>query len=156
MSILRFLTVSLVFVALNVQAKVDEVKNESDIKKTGYAIVKFYAEWCGPCKMFKPEFEELATKYSDKGSFYAVNADEQSEILQKYGVNSLPTIAILLDNKLVEKVGASELAAKLEAIKSPSKAVEAPAKQPKKVKRVMPLAKTTTKAKKSCKDCNCK
>ena len=165
MRILQLLTLSMLILALNVQAKVYEVKKESDIKKTGYSVVKFYAEWCGPCKMFKSTFEELADKHANKAEFYSVNADEQSGILEKYGVKSLPTIAILLDNKLVEKVGANELAAKLEALKAPSKEVAVVTQEetpkvastktttPKMTSKV--TRKVTKKEKKSCSDCNC-
>ncbi|MDR3647291.1 MAG: thioredoxin family protein [Candidatus Babeliales bacterium] len=155
MRTLQLITLTMLAVALNLQAGVKEVTTESDINKDGYAIVKFYADWCPPCKAFKPDFEELAKKYSDKGNFYAVNVDTQTDVSSKYNIQSLPTIGILLDNKLVEKVGRGELEEKLQNLKAPTKKVEVKKEVTKRKMSVVTETKTVKKQKKSCADCDC-
>jgi len=56
------------------------------------AIIDFYAEWCGPCKMLGPALEELAGKYSGKLDVYKVDIDEQGELAAAFGITSVPTL----------------------------------------------------------------
>ncbi len=55
-------------------------------------IVDFFAEWCGPCKMMGPIFEEVGPKYEGKVKFVKLNVDEARESAMKYGVMSIPTV----------------------------------------------------------------
>lgn len=55
-------------------------------------IIDFYADWCGPCKMLTPRLEKIAKQYAGKINVYKVNTDEQTEISQAFGIQSLPTI----------------------------------------------------------------
>ncbi len=77
-------------------------KNFSEtVEKEGVtAVVDFYADWCGPCKMFAPVFEELATEVSD-AVFCKVNVDNEEELAQRFGVMSIPTVIVLKDGKQV-------------------------------------------------------
>ena len=74
-------------------------------------VKKFYAEWCGPCKVLTPLMENVKTKFSDV-NFENVDIDSQFEIAQKYFVRSVPTVIIEKNGKEVERfVGVqSELA----------------------------------------------
>ena len=64
-------------------------------------VKKFYAEWCGPCKMLTPIMEKVKTNYSNV-SFEDVNIDTDFEVAQKYFVRSVPTVII---EKNGEEVG---------------------------------------------------
>ena len=74
-------------------------------------VKKFYAEWCGPCKVLTPLMENVKTKFSNV-KFENVDIDSQFEIAQKYFVRSVPTVIIEKNGKEVERfVGVqSELA----------------------------------------------
>ena len=64
-------------------------------------VIDFFAEWCGPCKMFGPIFESVAEDYEDKVKFVKVNIDESPEIAEKYFVMSIPTLKFI-DNAEVK------------------------------------------------------
>ena len=74
-------------------------------------VKKFYAEWCGPCKMLTPIMEQVKQKFSDV-SFEDVNIDDQFEVAQKYYVRSVPTVIIEKDGEEVHRFAGlqSELA----------------------------------------------
>lgn len=61
-------------------------------------IVDVWAEWCGPCKRFAPIFERLSQQYEDI-EFVKLNADENSEFLQKWSIRGIPTIMVFLDDE---------------------------------------------------------
>ncbi len=63
-------------------------------------VKKFYAEWCGPCKMLTPIIEKVQGNYSEV-SFRSINIDEEFEVAQKYFVRSVPTVIIEQDGKEV-------------------------------------------------------
>lgn len=65
-------------------------------------VKKFYAEWCGPCKMLTPIMEQVQSKYSDV-SFESINIDSQFEVAQKYFVRSVPTVIIEKDGQEVQR-----------------------------------------------------
>jgi thioredoxin 1 len=68
------------------------------------AIVDFYAEWCGPCKMLGPLLEELAVKYAGKLDVYKVDTDAEPELAGMFDVQSVPTLLF------VPKLGEPRLA----------------------------------------------
>lgn len=59
------------------------------------AIVDFYAEWCGPCKMVAPVLEEISREYAGKVDVYKVNTDEEHDIANAFGISSIPTILFI-------------------------------------------------------------
>lgn len=69
---------------------------------TGVALVDFYAPWCGPCKMQGPILEKLLPEYDDKVTVVKVDIDESPSIAASYGVQSIPTIVIFKDGKVVD------------------------------------------------------
>jgi len=76
---------------------------ETAIDAKGVAVVDFWAEWCGPCKMIGPIIDELSTEYDGKATIGKVNVDNNPETSFKYGVRSIPTILILKDGEVVDK-----------------------------------------------------
>lgn len=65
------------------------------IKET--AVVDFYANWCGPCKMFAPIFEEVSNE--ENINFVKLDVDKSGDVARKYGVMSIPTIILFKDGK---------------------------------------------------------
>jgi thioredoxin 1 len=71
-------------------------------------LVDFWAEWCGPCRIVAPVLEQLAADYKGKARVGKVNVDEHSAIASKYGVQSIPTLLLFKQGKVVEQyIGAT-------------------------------------------------
>ena len=71
------------------------------------ALVDFWAEWCGPCKMIAPILNEAATEYADKMSVVKLNVDESPGVAQKFGIRSIPTLMLFKDGAVhAQKLGA--------------------------------------------------
>ena len=72
--------------------------------KDGEVIVDFYADWCGPCKMLAPVFQELAKDMDGTAKFVKVDVDNTQDIAARFQVSSIPTVAILKDGKEVDRI----------------------------------------------------
>ena len=70
-------------------------------------LVDFYADWCGPCKMFAPVFEAVAEELGGEMIFGKLNIDENMEIAENYQVTHIPTLMIFKDGKVVNRISQS-------------------------------------------------
>jgi len=59
------------------------------------AVIDFYADWCGPCKMVAPIIEELSEEYEGKVNFYKINTEEQQELAAAFGIQSIPSLLFI-------------------------------------------------------------
>jgi thioredoxin 1 len=75
---------------------------ESTIIKNHLIVVDFWAPWCGPCRAVGPVIEQLATELSGKVTFGKLNVDENPVVSSNFGVQSIPTIAIFKNGKMVD------------------------------------------------------
>ena len=67
------------------------------------ALVDFYADWCGPCRMMAPILEAVAAEKEDL-LVAKVNVDENAELASRYGVMSIPTLVILEDGEEIKRI----------------------------------------------------
>ena len=65
-------------------------------------VVDFWADWCEPCKVLMPLLEKIATEYQGAFLLAKVNADDQQNIAQQFGVRSLPTVMVIKDGQPVD------------------------------------------------------
>ena len=84
------------------------------------AMVDFWAEWCGPCKIIAPIVKEMAEEYKDKAIVAKLDVDSNPQIPGKYGIRNIPTVLFFKGGEVVDKqVGAvpkANLAGKLDAL----------------------------------------
>lgn len=59
------------------------------------AIIDFYADWCGPCKMVSPILEELSEEYKDQLTIYKVDTEKEQELSSVFGIRSIPSILFI-------------------------------------------------------------
>ncbi|MDT7891316.1 MAG: thioredoxin [Thermoproteota archaeon] len=67
-------------------------------------IVDFWAEWCVPCKILEPIYEELAREYEGRVRFGRLNVDENPDIAEKYGIMAIPTLIIFKNGKEINRL----------------------------------------------------
>ncbi|MFM7025178.1 MAG: thioredoxin [Limnohabitans sp.] len=65
-------------------------------------LVDFWADWCGPCKSLGPVLEKLETAYAGRFKLVKVNADDQQQLTQAFGIKSLPTCILMAGGKPVD------------------------------------------------------
>lgn len=68
---------------------------EWDYKGDVPAIIDFYADWCGPCKMVAPVLEELSNEYEGKLNIYKVDTEVEQELASVFGIRSIPSILFI-------------------------------------------------------------
>jgi thioredoxin 1 len=68
-----------------------EWKYEGDLP----AIVDFYADWCGPCKMVAPVLEAISTEYVGKLHVYKIDTDAEQELSAAFGIQSIPSLLFI-------------------------------------------------------------
>ncbi len=79
---------------------------DEEIKKHKLMVVDFWAEWCGPCRMFAGTFEEFSKENQDIPCA-KINVDQAPKTSEKFKVMSIPTVIVFLDGKPVtQKTGA--------------------------------------------------
>ncbi|MEZ4988484.1 MAG: thioredoxin [Saprospiraceae bacterium] len=66
-------------------------------------VVDVWADWCGPCKMLAPQFQQAATELQGKARFVKLDADKNPKLVKKYQVMNLPTLLFFKDGKLVNQ-----------------------------------------------------
>jgi len=82
--------------------------NDSNFKNTvvesdKVAMVDFWAEWCGPCRMVGPIVEELSKEYEGKAVIGKLNVDDNPNVSMEFDIRSIPTILFFKGGKLVDK-----------------------------------------------------
>jgi thioredoxin 1 len=75
---------------------------DGTIKKSQLIVVDFWAPWCGPCRAVSPVIEQLATELAGKALFGKLNVDENPVVSSAFGIQSIPTIAIFKNGKMVD------------------------------------------------------
>jgi thioredoxin len=71
------------------------VSKEWDYKGEMPAVIDFYADWCGPCKMIAPLLNQLSAEYDGKVKFYKVNTEKDPEVAKVFGISSIPTLLFI-------------------------------------------------------------
>ena len=73
---------------------------DTSIENNDILLIDFWAEWCGPCKMFGPIFEKASEQYPDI-VFAKCNTELQQQVAGSFGIRSIPTMAVFCEKILV-------------------------------------------------------
>jgi len=96
---------------------------ESVIGEADLVLVDFWAEWCPPCRMFGPIFEQASEEHPD-AVFGKVDTEAQQALAGSFGISSIPTLMIIRDNVLLYKEAGALPAAALEELISKARELD--------------------------------
>jgi len=92
--------------ATNIIAVTDATFDERVLKSDKPVLLKFEADWCGPCQAMKPAIAELATEYADRVTIATLDIDQNQKTPYQFGVRGVPTVMLFSKGKIVgQKVG---------------------------------------------------
>ncbi len=75
---------------------------DAEIRKPGLLLVDFWAEWCGPCHRVAPILEEIAKVRAGRLRLGKLNVDESPQTPARFQIESIPTMLLFKDGKLVD------------------------------------------------------
>jgi len=79
-------------------------------------LVDFWAPWCGPCRMMAPEVEKLAQQSTGSALIVKVDTDAVPELGERFGIRSIPTVAVFKNGQVVARESGARPAADLQAL----------------------------------------
>ena len=79
-------------------------------------LVDFWAPWCGPCRMMAPEVDKLAQQTTGSALIVKVDTDAVPELGERFGIRSIPTVAVFKNGQVVARESGARPAADLQAL----------------------------------------
>ena len=83
--------------------QIDLQKFDELLKGDKPVVCDFFATWCGPCKMLAPVMDEVSENHADEAIFVKVDIDKNMELAARYGIMSIPLVAVFKGGELIEK-----------------------------------------------------
>jgi thioredoxin 1 len=83
---------------------VEESNFQEFITRNSAAVIDFWAEWCGPCRMVGPIVERLAQEYEGRVVFGKCNTDHNPRIAMNFQISAIPTLLFFSQGKMVNRV----------------------------------------------------
>lgn len=83
--------------------KVNSTQFDKLIRGDKPVVCDFFATWCGPCKMLAPVLEQVAAEYAGRAEFVKVDVDECNDLAARYGIMSIPYVAVFKGGEMTAK-----------------------------------------------------
>lgn len=116
-SVIQLTTADFLEKVVNYKDRTERVWNYRGDKP---AVVDFYADWCGPCRMMAPLLKEAAGKYAGQVYIYKVDVDKENEVASSFGIQGIPTLMFIPVGRdpeiIVGAIGKEELFNKIDNI----------------------------------------
>ncbi len=80
--------------------EINDSEFDDFVKSNETVIIDFWADWCGPCKMVAPIFDELSKEFEGKAVFAKMDITENPNTPSKFGVVSIPTFLIFKNGEI--------------------------------------------------------
>jgi thioredoxin 1 len=88
---------------------------DTEVLQSGSPVlVDFWAPWCGPCRQISPLIDQLGQQYAGKVKVGKVNIDDNPEVTNQYGIQSIPTLMVFRGGEVAERFVGMPPKAKLE------------------------------------------
>ena len=71
---------------------------------SGYVMIDFWAEWCGPCRALAPVIDSIAESHGEQIKVCKLDVDSNQRAAVRFGVRGIPTVIMMKDGKLVDQV----------------------------------------------------
>ena len=105
--------------------EINEANFEAEVLQSNQPVlVDFWAQWCGPCKMFAPLLDEIAVEQNGSAKVVKVNVDENPTLAQRYNIQSIPTLLYFAGGEVRDRtmgaVSKQSIISKLEKLGVPA------------------------------------
>jgi thioredoxin 2 len=77
-------------------------------------VVDYWAPWCGPCRMVAPELKKVAARQAGRALVVKVNTDQLSDLGERFGIRSIPTLAVFANGREVSRTAGARPAEDIE------------------------------------------
>lgn len=77
---------------------------EEVLERATPVLVDFWAPWCGPCRAFAPTIDQLAEEFDSQAIVGKLNVDDHQQVAARYGIQSIPTLMIFSNGKILDKI----------------------------------------------------
>jgi thioredoxin 2 len=84
--------------------KADESTFDVEVRAAPTVVVDLWAPWCGPCRIVGPILEALAREWAGRIKVVKVNVDENTGLAMKYDATSIPTMLVMRDGEIVDRI----------------------------------------------------
>lgn len=103
-------------VSIRIEKVTDESFQKDVIEADGITVVKFGAEWCGPCKMLAPSLEKVAVEYAGRIQVKDMDVDGNIRTPAKFGVRGIPQMSVFVGGKNVLTVTGAKSLSQLQTL----------------------------------------
>lgn len=88
----------------NVLTATDSNFDADVVGSSQLALVDFWAEWCGPCRMLAPKIEEIADEMADQIKVFKMNVDENPNTPSRFSIRGIPTVILFKNGQAVDQI----------------------------------------------------
>ena len=83
---------------------VDEMHFQQFVGTNTYAVVDFWAEWCGPCRRIAPIMDELSIEFAGRVAFGKCNTDDNRSLAMQFNIDAIPAMMLFSHGQLVDRI----------------------------------------------------